>query len=232
MATTFSVTQLIAAEVETLLYSKLHDLLAVIAEDYGLNHGEMVEKYLIKTREGSPPPQFIYKSTDAETPEAPKKARKAKVKVTKEKSSDSEDDREGKCTAKTAKGTLCKNKAFGGGCTCRVHTPKEKEDGEVSDSEEKPKKVPKKRGRKPKAKEPEHDHKMDEVGSDCELCETHGNPAEGEQEFEIPKAASKRESIRKMLEEEFEDVSEQELAELEEELKELKTDEVSEEEFE
>lgn len=213
MATTFSVTQLIAAEVETLLYSKLHDLLAVIAEDYGLNHGEMVDKYLIKTREGSPPPQFIYKSTDAETPEAPKKARKAKVKVT--KSSDSEDDREGKCTAKTAKGTLCKNKAFGGGCTCRVHTPKEKEDGEVSDSEEKPKKAPKKRGRKPKAKEPEHDHKMDEAGSDCDLCETHGNPAEGDQEFEVPKAKSKRDTIRKMLEEEFEGVSDAEIGEVE-----------------
>ena len=31
---------------------------------------------------------------------------------------------------------------------------------------------------------------MDELaGSDCDLCETHGNPLEGEQEFEVENAA-------------------------------------------
>jgi hypothetical protein len=64
----------------------------------------------------------------------PKKAKKAK--------SDSESDaREGKCTSLTAKGTPCKNKAFGGGCTCRVHTAKE-------GAEAKEPKVKAKRGRK------------------------------------------------------------------------------------
>ena len=223
-----SVTQLIAAQVETLLYSKIHDLLGVIADDFELDHGLLVEKYLVRTREGSPPPQFIYKATEGSVAgdcedapvKKPKKAKKsAKVKVTKAKS-ESDDDREGKCTSKTAKGTLCRNKAFGGGCTCRVHTPKEKEEGEVSESEEKPKKA--KRSRKVKAKEPEHSHKMDELAaSDCELCETHGNPKEGDQEFEVPKEDDKRAAIRKMLEEEFEGVSEEEVEEAMAELEEV-----------
>jgi len=197
-----TLTQIVAAEVESLLYDQIHKLLGQIAEDYELNHGEMVEKYLISQRGKSPPPQYIFKSTGDESDEEevkPKKSKKAKVKVTKAKSESDEDDRTGKCTAQTAKGTLCKNKAFGGGCTCRVHTAK---DGEEK-AEPKEKKAPAKRGRKAKKVEPEHSHKMDELaGSDCELCETHGNPLQGEQEFEVPKSASERmANFRKMMEE-------------------------------
>jgi hypothetical protein len=183
--------QILSAAIETKVYETLHGLLGQIAKDFDLSHGELVEKYLVQGREGSPPPQFIYTKGDdlEEAPAAPKKAKKAKVKVTKAKSeSDEEDEREGKCTAVTAKGLPCKNKAFGGGCTCRVHTPKEGEEKKVKEPKEK--KAPAKRGRKPKAKEPEHSHKLDELAaSDCELCETHGNPIEGEQEFEVVDAA-------------------------------------------
>jgi len=193
--------QILSAALETKVYETLHSLLGQIAKDYELSHGELVEKYLVQGREGSPPPQFIY-TKEVETPKAPKK-KSAKVKVTKAESDDEEeevkpkrgrkaksesdeDDREGKCTAVTAKGLPCKNKAFGGGCTCRVHTPKEGEEKK----EPKEKKAPAKRGRKPKKAEPEHTHKMDELAaSDCELCETHGNPMEGEQEFEVVDAA-------------------------------------------
>lgn len=183
--------QMLSSAIETKVYETLHSLLGQIAKDYELSHGELVEKYLVQGREGSPPPQFIYTKgdlEDEEAPVAPKKAKKAKVKVTKAKSeSDEEDDREGKCTAVTAKGLPCKNKAFGGGCTCRVHTAKE---GDEKKAKEPKEKAPAKRGRKPKAKEPEHSHKMDELAaSDCELCETHGNPIEGEQEFEVVDAA-------------------------------------------
>ena len=193
--------QMLSSAIETKVYETLHSLLGQIAKDYDLSHGDLVEKYLVQGREGSPPPQFIY-AKEVETPAAPKK-KSAKVKVTKAeseseeevkpkrgrkpkaKSESDEEDRTGKCTSLTAKGTPCKNKAFGGGCTCRVHTPKE---GEKKETKEK--KAPAKRGRKPKAKAPEHSHKMDELAaSDCELCETHGNPMKGEQEFEVVDAA-------------------------------------------
>ena len=188
--------QILSAAIETQVYDVLHSLLLKIASDYDLDHGVLVERYLISGREGSPPPQYIYKSTGGDIPDAPVKGpRKAKVQVSK-KDSDSEeevapkrarktkrksdeDDREGKCTSLTAKGTLCKNNAFGGGCTCRVHTPKE---GKAPKEKEKKKA----KGGKAKKVEPEHRHKMDELAaSDCELCETHGNPLEGEQEFEL-----------------------------------------------
>jgi len=189
--------QILTAAIETQVYDVLHSLLLKIANDYDLDHGVLVERYLISGREGSPPPQYIYKSTDVDIPDAPVKApRKAKVRVSK-KDSDSEEevapkrarktkdkagaeDREGKCTSLTAKGTLCKNNAFGGGCTCRVHTPK---DGKAT---KEPKEKKKAKGGKSKKGEPEHSHKMDELAaSDCELCETHGNPMRGEQEFEL-----------------------------------------------
>jgi hypothetical protein len=190
--------QILTAAIETQVYDVLHSLLLKIASDYDLDHGVLVERYLISGREGSPPPQYIYKRTEGDIPDAPVKApRKAKVRVSKKDSdseeevapkrarktkpkSDAEDDREGKCTSLTAKGTLCKNNAFGGGCTCRVHTPK---DGKAT---KEPKEKKKAKGGKSKKGEPEHSHKMDELAaSDCELCETHGNPLRGEQEFEL-----------------------------------------------
>ena len=182
--------QLLSAAIETQVYETLHTLLGQIAKDFDLDHGAMVEKYLVRGREGSPPPQFIHVKGDlSDSEEEVKPKRKAaKVKVTKAKS-DSEEERDGKCTAKTAKGLPCKNKAFGGGCTCRVHTPKEGEEPKEKKAG-KEKKAPAKRGRKAKKSEPEHSHKLDELaGSDCDLCETHGNPLEGEQEFEVENAA-------------------------------------------
>ena len=202
--------QLLSAAIETQVYETLHSLLGQIAKDFDLDHGAMVEKYLVRGREGSPPPQFIHvKGNDLSDSEEEPKRKTATKKVTKKV----DDDREGKCTAKTAKGTLCKNKAFGGGCTCRVHTKK----GDESEDEEKPKrKSPKAK----KAKEPEHTHALDELaGSDCELCETHGNPLAGEQEFEIPEADKKSEMIRQLLKEEMGDeIDEDVLEEMEAEM--------------
>jgi hypothetical protein len=219
-----SYAQILSAAIEAKVYETLHSLLKKVSEDYDLDHGVLVDRYLIQGREGSPPPQFIYKPTEGSVvgdceDEKPKKVKKAKVKVTK-KAPEEEDDRAGKCKALTAKGTPCKNKAFGGGCNCRVHTPK---DTEVK--EPKAKKEPK--GRKSKAKEPEHTHKMDELASgDCELCETHGNPLDGEQEFEVENAADIVAALRAeesdddktYLEEEEDELSESELADLAAEL--------------
>jgi hypothetical protein len=210
--------QLLSAAIETQVYETLHTLLGQIAKDFDLDHGAMVEKYLVRGREGSPPPQFIHVKgdlSDSEEEEVKPRRKAAKMKVTKAKS-DSEEERDGKCTAKTAKGLPCKNKAFGGGCTCRVHTPKEGEEAPAK-KEPKAKKAPAKRGRKAKKSEPEHSHKLDELaGSDCDLCETHGNPLEGEQEFEVENAAEVVAALR--AEESEDDLSEEELEALAAEL--------------
>jgi hypothetical protein len=202
--------QLIALEMESMLYDQIHKLLGKIASDYNLDHGLLVDTYLIEPRGKSPPPQYIYAASDgsvaAECPGAPVKAPKPK-KAKKAKSDSESDDREGKCTSLTAKGTPCKNKAFGGGCTCRVHTAKE-------GAEAKEPKVKAKRGRKSKAKkEPEHNHALDELaGSDCELCETHGNPMEGEQEFEIAPVRAKEEVEEEPYDEDIEEQIRKEMA--------------------
>lgn len=208
-----TVTQFIAGQVEALLYDKLHELLGVIATDYDLSHGELVEKYL-KYKNDVENPKVIYKATEEVKPEA-KRTRKAKVTTKVAEEEPKEESRDGKCQATTAKGLPCKNKAFGGGCFCRVHTKKDEEESEPKKKaprakktagkaleEEKP--APKKRGRKPKKVQPEHTHKLDEEASDCELCETHGNAADGvEQEFEIDEEQLKREALREIMKEEL-----------------------------
>jgi hypothetical protein len=210
-----SLTEFIAGQVETLLYDKLHQLLGVIAEDYDLSHGELVEKYLVKTR-STPPPSFIYKATqEVESEAAPKSKSKPKraVKVTQKKAESLEqekDERTGKCTGVTAKGTACKNKSQAGGCFCHLHN-KDKPLGdkpvkEKKAKEAKPVKEKKKRAAAPKKVQPEHTHALDEAAEDCELCETHGNALEGEQEFVVDEAVAKREALREMLQAEMGDI--------------------------
>jgi len=218
-----TITQYISGQVEALLYDKLHQLLGVIATDYELSHGELVEKYLVYQNKVESP-KFIYKSTGAEDTEVeevvkPKKAPARKAKVTqkeaKAEEEPKEETRDGKCQAVTAKGLPCKNKGFAGGCFCRVHTKKDEEP--TSDkkaprpkktrgkalSEEAEKQEPKKRGRKPKKAQPQHSHKLDEEASDCDLCETHGNPLNEPQEFEVSESDIKREALREIMKEEL-----------------------------
>ncbi|NBS67846.1 hypothetical protein EBT31_02890 [bacterium] len=226
---TMTVTQFIAGQVEALLYDKLHELLGVIAQDYDLSHGELVEKYL-KYKNEVENPKVIYKATEVVEPEKPKRApRKAKVTQKAEEAEEAEvDDRKGKCEATTAKGLPCKNKAFGGGCFCRVHTKKDEEESKPAKKqaakktrgkalEEEAKPEPKKRGRKPKKAQPEHSHPLDEEAEDCKLCDTHGNPLGEEQEFEIDEAQLKREALREIMKEELgvEEVTDEMLAEIE-----------------
>ena len=216
-----TITQYIAGQVEALLYDKLHQLLGVIATDYELSHGELVEKYLVYQNKVESP-KFIYKSTGAEDTEVeevvkPKKAPARKAKVTqkeaKAEEEPKEEARDGKCQAVTAKGLPCKNKGFAGGCFCRVHTKKDEEPKSdkkapkktrgkaLAEEAEKPE--PKKRGRKPKKVQPQHSHKLDEEASDCDLCETHGNPLKEAQEFEVSESDIKREALREIMKEEL-----------------------------
>lgn len=215
-----TITQYIAGQVEALLYDKLHQLLGVIATDYELSHGELVEKYLVYQNKVESP-KFIYKSTGAEDTEVeevvkPKKAPARKAKVTqkeaKAEEEPKEEARDGKCQAVTAKGLPCKNKGFAGGCFCRVHTKKDEEPKSdkkapkkrgkaLAEEAEKPE--PKKRGRKPKKAQPQHSHKLDEESEDCGLCETHGNPLKEAQEFEVSESDIKREALREIMKEEL-----------------------------
>ena len=212
MEVQMSLTEFIAGQVETMLYDKLHQLLGVIAEDYDLSHGELVEKYLVKTRK-TPPPSVIYETSKEELEKPAKEKPKRAVKVTQKKAESDEqakDERTGKCTGLTAKGTACKNKAQGDSCFCHLHN-KDKPLGDKPVKEkkakaEKPVKEKVKRTAKPKKVQPEHTHALDEESEDCTLCETHGNALEGEQEFEIDEAAVKRATLREMLEAEMPDI--------------------------
>jgi hypothetical protein len=218
MEVQMSVTEFIAGQVETLLYDKLHQLLGVIAEDYDLSHGELVEKYLVKTRKTAPP-SFIYEKTKEaeEEPVKPKEKAKAKpkraVKVTQKKAESDEqakDERTGKCTGVTAKGTACKNKAQGDSCFCHLHNKNkplgDKPVKEKKAKAEKPVKEKVKRTAATKKVQPEHTHALDEAAEDCDLCETHGNALEGEQEFVIDEAEVKRTALREMLQAEMGDI--------------------------
>jgi len=56
--------QMIASEIESVLYDQMHKLLGQIASDYSLDHGLLVDKYLVQPRGKSPPPQFIYAASE------------------------------------------------------------------------------------------------------------------------------------------------------------------------
>lgn len=90
--------------------TQLSDLLWQIAEDYGLDHGELCERYL-----------------GCEVP--PKKAAKAKV----------SSDGAKKCCGKTAKGLPCKKNAVGGSDYCNTHKPSHESEGEAEVESDGPK---------------------------------------------------------------------------------------------
>jgi len=170
-----SLTQLIAREVDSLLYDKLHELLGRIASDYDLDHGQMVQKYLIDTRD-SPPPQFVYVSSEKGSDSEVEKPKKKRTTPKAAKVSDDESTTKPakkKCEGTTKAGSACKNPPFAGGCFCRVHTPKE--GGEKKEKKEK--KETKKEKRIKKTKEPVHSHEID---SECdEDCPLNSQPAPG-----------------------------------------------------
>ena len=80
-----------------------------------------------------------------------------------------------KCSALTAKGNPCKNKAIDGEL-CRVHSKSKNAESKSVDST---KKKSKKAEKTKKMKEvPEHNHVLtEETHEDCNVCEEHGNMA-------------------------------------------------------
>jgi hypothetical protein len=167
-----SVSQIIVREIESAVYDQIHKLLGMIAADYDLDHGAMVDKYLVKPREGSPAPQYIYTSSGDEELTQPRRATRAPKKKKVVESDDDEAVERAKCQGTTKAGKPCKNSPFGGGCFCRVHTPKE---GEEEEPKKKAKAKPesKKSKRVSKAKKaevPKHSHTINEECEEgCEL---------------------------------------------------------------
>lgn len=138
-------------------------LLAQVAQDYNLNHGELMKKYMKKPsdiglRDGSGAPSHVLVAA-TEQKAKNKKERKPK---------------EGKtlCKGVTAKGQQCKFGACEGSEFCKKH-------GEANkDNTVKTKKTPK-----------EHNHNPGDVPTEfCGVCESHGDvtdPKLTEEEFEI-----------------------------------------------
>ena len=156
-----------------------------ISQDYGLNFEELSAKYLetaavaikvprkYKKREAKAVNVVAVTEGGAEAPKAPKPAKEPKAKQC--------------CTAQTSKKEPCKFSALKGEVFCKRHLKQSL--GESAPAEPKAKKAPK---AAKKAPEPVHTHAMDaEIHSDCELCESHGNPlAEEIVEFEVAPAAT------------------------------------------
>ena len=148
-----------------------------IAQDYGLNFEELNSKYL---------------ETAAVAIKVPRKYKKREpkavnvVEVSEGGAAPAKPAKEPKakqcCTAQTSKKEPCKFSALKGEVFCKRHLKQSL--GESAPAEPKAKKAPK---AAKKAPEPVHTHAMDaQIHSDCELCESHGNPlAEEIVEFEV-----------------------------------------------
>lgn len=185
--------------------NQIRDLIGRIAEGEGLNADELVAKYL-----GAGEPLSV------KAPAA-KKKREAKVTTVAAPTT--------KCTAKTAKGKPCSLNALPGTCMCRVHANKAAESpappAAVEEEQPSPPPAPTKKKAAAKKKKaateapPIHTHTLDngDENEACELCHTHGNALddenEGEEEFET--VTSPRRSLRQRLmeiaqaEEDYED---------------------------
>ena len=150
----------------TVLRGYAQGLLAQVAQDYNLDHQELIKRYLtapaeaqVKDGDGIPAPLLV-----AVQQEKTKKKRTTKEKPEKVC-----------CQGTTAKGQPCKFAALEGGY-CKKHTP----------GTETATKTPSKPR---KAQKPRHNHLVEEEPTDtCQVCEDHGNvtrPESTREEFRV-----------------------------------------------
>lgn len=150
---------------ETLLRGVLQGLLAQVAQDYNLDHQELVKKYLVppgqaqvKDGDGIPAPLLVAVQQE--------KTRKRASRAKPEKVC---------CQGTTAKGQPCKFAALEGGY-CKKHTPGAET---ATKTPSKPRKVQK----------PRHNHLVEEEPTEtCQVCEDHGNvtrPESTREEFRV-----------------------------------------------
>ena len=172
-----------ALAIDALVAERDRQFVLRVAQDYNLNFEELNAKYLEtaamaikvprKYTKREPKSVTVLEVTEgtvpAKAPKAPKEPKEPKVKQC--------------CTAATSKKEPCKFSALKGEVFCKRHLKQSL--GEAAPAgEAAPKKVPKAPKKGP---EPVHTHVMDaEIHTDCELCESHGNPmVAAPQKFEV-----------------------------------------------
>ena len=166
-----------ALAVDALVAERDRQFVLRVAQDYNLDFEELIAKYLEtaataikvprKYTKREPKAVTVIEVTEGTVPAKAPKAPKVKQ----------------CCTAQTSKKDPCKFSALKGEVFCKRHLKQSL--GEAAEpSEPKAKKAPKAPKKGP---EPVHTHVMDaEIHTDCELCESHGNPMATEiQQFEV-----------------------------------------------
>jgi hypothetical protein len=168
-----------ANAIDALVAERDRQFVLRVAQDYNLNFDELNAKYLEtaataikvprKYTKREPKSVTVIEVTEGTVPAKVPKAKEPKVKQC--------------CTAATSKKEPCKFSALKGEVFCKRHL-KQSLGEAAGPSEPKVKKAPKAPKKGP---EPVHTHVMDaEVHTDCELCESHGNPMATEiQQFEV-----------------------------------------------
>ena len=169
-----------ALAIDALVAERDRQFVLRVAQDYNLNFEELNTKYLEtaamaikvprKYTKREPKSVTVLEVTEGTVPaKAPKAPKAPKVKQC--------------CTAATSKKEPCKFSAMKGEVFCKRHLKQSM--GEAAPvGGAAPKKAPKAPKKGP---EPVHTHVMDaEVHTDCELCESHGNPmVAAPQKFEV-----------------------------------------------
>jgi hypothetical protein len=170
-----------ADAVNALVAERDRQFITRIATEYNLDFAELNAKYLetaaaaikvpkkYKKREPKAVTVVTVADGDAAAP-APKAKKEPKAAAVKQC-----------CTAQTSKKEACKFSALKGEVFCKRHLKQSL--GESSPEPKEAKQV-KKPAKKPE--QPVHTHPLEEPATgDCDLCASHGNPLEGEHEFEV-----------------------------------------------
>ena len=187
-------------QVEEHVYLMAQQLLAHVATDHGLDHSELVRKYLGPPpraphglKDGKDAPATVLVAAQQEVqrvkgaPKAPPKAPVARP----EKQL---------CQAQTAKGTPCK---FAAQCQgfCKKHYVMSQSQGDTEESQGQGAKKTPKTKTKSKVK-PRHEHLIEEEHEVCGLCESHGDvtvPGATREEYEVCGGAEITKRLRAIM---------------------------------
>ena len=175
-----------ALAVDKLVRDRDNAFLQKIAEDYSLPYEELQAKYLA-VAEAAVKVKRAYKKREPKMVEITNEdGEKVQVPVKKEDSKEKKT-----CEAQTSKKEACKFSALKGGCFCKRH---QRQHDEEKSGEPAPKKQKKETVKK--QEQPLHNHSLDTVATDCNLCSSHGNPLTNTSEdFELV-MPSQKEQLR------------------------------------
>jgi len=166
------------AAINCLVAERDRVFLVRVAEDYKIPFEELQAKYLETAEEAIKVPRK-YKKREPKLVEVTN-AEGETVKVPSKKEPVGPKEKK-VCEAQTSKKEPCKFPALKGGCFCKRHQRQNEEKKEGVPPAPKVKKEAVK-----KQEQPLHNHTLDTVSADCDLCSSHGNPLNGDDDdFEI-----------------------------------------------